>query len=134
MKTIRWIALLPASALALILSTFIFRLLPSIWGEDINVDGLIYQCALAYANVGVFMYVGYYIAPSYKEQALLILSVLMVLFSIGQIFLFFDEIKIYLENIVWSNFYENLGIILICRVVVSIGTAWTMYYVIKSGE
>ncbi len=129
---LRWIAVLPASILALFLSTILLTsVMPFIWQQDINVDGLLYQCLIGQANVFSFVLVGYKIAPSHKRMAGLTLSIMIILIQLIQLYIFKETISFFLEYIEWLSFYKNIGIIMICRYVFSIGSALYLYIIFK---
>uniref|UniRef100_UPI0040489416 hypothetical protein n=2 Tax=Roseivirga sp. TaxID=1964215 RepID=UPI0040489416 len=107
MKALKWIAVLPASLLALILSNLIWRLLHSLtasryidtdsWLNLIFVD--IMSSALASA---AFIYAGTFIAPNYKKETALVLTILISMISGASLFI---------VNVMTAEYFSNVGII-----------------------
>jgi hypothetical protein len=82
---LRWLAILPAGAAAAWLAYFVITLLWNIslayQGIDLN-DFLVRVCILASSGMamgGAFVYVGAYVAPSYKLPTAIALAVIGVL-------------------------------------------------------
>jgi hypothetical protein len=82
---LRWLAILPASTiaawLAYYLMTFAWNISLSMQGIDLN-NFLVHSCNLAASGLamgGAFVYVGAYVAPSYKLPTAIALAVIAVL-------------------------------------------------------
>ena len=98
MKALKWIAVFPASLLAFVLSNFIWRLLHSLTASRyIFVD--IMSSAISAA---AFVYAGAYIAPNYKKETALILTILISLISGASLFI---------VNVMTAEYFSNIGII-----------------------
>lgn len=128
---IRWILILPASILALILSSFILKnILPFIWQEDFNTDNLFYQCLIGIAGTIAFIYVGLFVAPKKNRYVLISLALLSITIQLILIFPFVENIGGSLKNISW-DFWNNYGLILIFRSLLSSLTAIYFFFALK---
>jgi hypothetical protein len=126
MNILRWIAVLPASFLALFLSSQLVKLYIFIGNlfnpeESTNPDGLFIQCIIAAANVFAFVGAGTFTAPTKQELVLKILLILMLLITIGQFYLFYEVITSGYEYFEWESFWTNIGLVLSLRTLVSLG-------------
>jgi len=107
MKVLKWIAVLPASLLAFVLSNLIYRFLHKItafeyidvhsWSNLVFVD--IISSAISSA---AFVYAGTFIAPTYKKETALILTVLISMMSGASLFI---------VNVITAKYFSNIGII-----------------------
>jgi hypothetical protein len=126
MNFLRWIAILPASFLALFLSSQLVKLyvfIGNVFNPDdsTNPDGILIQCIIAGINVYAFVGVGTLVAPKKQGLVLNILLFLMILITIGQFYLFYDVIVMGFKYFEWKSFWTNLGLVLSLRTLVSLG-------------
>jgi len=127
MNILRWIAVLPASIIALFLSSQLMRIIVYIGsflsGEETNPDGLFIQCFIAVINVLAFVGVGTITAPKKQEIVAVILSLLMIIFTLGQFYIFYDVISEGWKYFEWTSFWTNISLILVLRTILSIGVS-----------
>lgn len=107
MKTLKWIAVLPSSIIALFLANIVYRighyltasrvLPPDSWSNIILVSILSSMFSSA-----IFVYVGTYIAPSYKKETALVLTVLICIVGGASLFI---------VNFISIEYISNIGII-----------------------
>lgn len=126
MNILRWIAVLPASFLALFLSTQLVKV--HVWignifnpEESTNPDGLLIQCVIAAINVYAFVGAGTLTAPKKQEVILKVLLILMIFITLGQLYLFYELIPIGFETFEWKSFWTNISLVIILRTLVSLG-------------
>jgi len=107
MKVLKWIAVFPVSIIAMILANIIWRFLYSItafryidpdsWLNLIFVD--IMSSAIASAS---FVYAGTFIAPNYKKETALVLTILISMISGASLFI---------VNVMTAEYFSNIGIV-----------------------
>lgn len=107
MKLLKWIAVFPVSIIAMILANIIWRFLYSItafryidpdsWLNLIFVD--IMSSAIASAS---FVYAGTFIAPNYKKETALVLTILISMISGASLFI---------VNVMTAEYFSNIGIV-----------------------
>lgn len=107
MKVLKWIAVFPVSIIAMILANIIWRFLYSItafryidpdsWLNLIFVD--IMSSAIASAS---FVYAGTFIAPNYKKETALVLTILISIISGASLFI---------VNVMTEEYFSNIGIV-----------------------
>lgn len=107
MRALKWLAVLPASILAFVLANFIWRLLHSLtasryidtdsWLNLIFVD--IMSSAIAAA---AFVYAGAFIAPNFKKETALVLTILISIISGASLFI---------VNVMTAEYFSNIGIV-----------------------
>ncbi len=107
MKVLKWIAVFPVSIIAMILANIIWRFLYSItafryidpdsWLNLIFVD--IMSSAIASAS---FVYAGTFIAPNYKKETALVLTILISTISGASLFI---------VNFMTAEYFSNIGIV-----------------------
>ena len=107
MKALKWIAVLPATVLALILANLIWRLLHSITASRyIDPDSclnLIFVDIMSSAiATAAFVYAGAFIAPNYKKETALILTILISMISGASLFI---------VNVMTAEYFSNIGIV-----------------------
>ena len=106
MKALKWIAVIPVSVLALILANLIWRLLhsltasryidPDSWVNLVFAD--IMSSAIAAA---AFVYAGAFMAPNYKKETALVLTILISVISGASLFI---------TNVITADYFANIGI------------------------
>lgn len=107
MKALKWIAILPASVLALILTNLIWRLLHSLTASRyIDQDSwlnLIFVDIMSSAiSAAAFVYSGAFIAPDYKKETALVLTILISMISGASLFI---------VNVMTAEYFSNIGIL-----------------------
>lgn len=107
MKALKWIAVLPASVLALILANLVWRLLHSLTAssyiDPTSLLNLIFVDIMSSAIASAaFVYAGAFIAPNYKKETALVLTVIISLIS---------GASLLIVNVMTAEYYSNIGII-----------------------
>jgi len=96
MKVIRWIAVLPASILALFLVSIFLKFSMSFSG--LETDSIISQCFIGVACGVAFIYAGVSVAPSHKVKVAFSLMIIGVLLSL---------VSLYAVNFVYFTYKDN---------------------------
>lgn len=124
MNVLRWIAVLPASFIALFLSSQFVKVLVYITNlmspEESDPDGLFIQCMIAVINIFAFVGAGSIVAPKKQETVGVILSFIMLALSIGQFYLFYDIIVLGWNDFEWTSFWTSISLILVLRTIISV--------------
>lgn len=103
MKALKWLAVLPASLLANISMYFIWRFLYLMVIDPSSRFNSIYIDILSSSIAGAaFVYAGTYIAPNYKKETALVLTILISMISGASIFI---------VNVIIADYFSNIGII-----------------------
>lgn len=126
MNILRWIAVLPASIIALFLSTQLVKVYIFIGNilnleESTNPDGLLIQCVIAAINVYAFVGVGTIVAPKKQGLIMKILLFLLIFITLGQFYLFYDLISAGFEYFEWKSFWTNISLVIILRNLITLG-------------
>ena len=107
MKALKWITVLPVSVLALILANLIWRLLHSITASryidpDSWLNLIFFDIMSSAIAAAAFVYAGTYIAPNYKKETALILTIFISMISGASLFI---------VNIMTEEYFSNIEII-----------------------
>tara|TARA_R110001583_G_scaffold194839_1_gene367277 strand:- start:4466 stop:4837 length:372 start_codon:yes stop_codon:yes gene_type:complete len=117
MKVIRWIAVLPASILALFLVSIFLKFSMSFSG--LETDSIISQCFIGFTCGVAFIYAGVYVAPSHKVKVAFSLMIIGILLSL---------VSLYAVNFVYFTYRDNF------REVFAIIGAITTYIGVKGAK
>lgn len=105
MKTLKWIAVLPISILAMGLSYFIVRLflmlVIDVWifQLDSEISTKIIIALSSSVSTAIFLLTGYRLAPNYKIETLIIMSIIILICSGASLFVVNFIAKDYLLNL-----------------------------------
>lgn len=117
MKVLRWIAILPASLLALILASFILKITMSLSG--LETESILSQCVIGLVCGVAFIYAGVKVAPSHKVKVALVLMIIGISLSI---------ISLYIVNFIHFTYKDNF------REIFAIIGAIAIYYAIREDK
>lgn len=107
MKVLKWIAVLPASIVAMILANIIWRFLYSITtfryiDSDSWLNSIFVDITSSLISTVAFVYFGTLIAPNNKKEAALILTILISMISGASLFV---------VNVLTAEYFSNIEII-----------------------